>query len=150
MGCDIHLLIQACRDGVWEDVILNLDEEVEYDECGDSFWEPRSYATFALLADVRNDGDVQPVSKPRGLPEDFDCDDHRTEHRGGWGHQSGLIGDVERNGKDLGDHSHSWVTLAELKAVPVEYQWALPDEWIPKLEKLGAPDDVRLVFGFDS
>ena len=152
MGCDIHLLIQARRDGAWEDVVLNLEEEVEHDEYGDSFWEPRSYATFAVLSDVRNDDDwhITPISTPRGLPDDFECDDYRiADEVPGSGHGR-LIGDVERNGKDLGEHSHSWVTLAELKAIPPEQRWALPEAWIPELEKFGAPDDVRLVFGFDS
>jgi hypothetical protein len=151
MGCDIHLIVQARRDGVWEDVVLNLDEEVEYDEFNDSFWESQSYATFALLADVRNDpaDGITPISTPRGLPDDFECqDDRRPSTRP---IEAGrLIGDVERNGKDLGEHSHSWVTLAELKAVPADQRWALPEAWIPELEKFGAPDDVRLVFGFDS
>jgi hypothetical protein len=151
MGCDIHLIVQARRDGVWEDVVLNLDGEVEYDEFNDSFWESQSYATFAVLANVRNDPawDITPISTPRGLPDDFECRDDRTPSMRPI--EAGrLIGDVERNGNDLGEHSHSWVTLAELKAVPEDQQWALPDTWIPELEKFGAPDDVRLVFGFDS
>jgi hypothetical protein len=151
VGCDIHLLIQARRDGVWEDVILNLDGDFEPDDYGDTFWEPGSYATFAVLADVRNDDDwhITPISTPRGLPDDFECQDDRTPSRRR-ADSGTLVGDVERNGKDLGEHSHSWVTLAELKALPPEQQWALPEAWIPELEKLGAPDDVRLVFGFDS
>lgn len=153
MGCDIHLLIQARRDEVWEDVILNLDDEIEEgerDDYGDTFWEPGSYATFAVLADVRNDDDwhIAPISTPRGIPDDFECEDYRiADETPG---PARLIGDVERNGKDLGEHSHSWVTLAELKAVPEDQRWALPEAWIPELEKFGAPDDVRLVFGFDS
>lgn len=147
MGCDIHLIVQARRDGAWEDVVLNLDAPIDWDDYTESFWEARSYATFALLADVRNhDGRVQPIAGPRGLPDDFECDDARWKV----GNDGNLVGDVERNGKDLGEHSHSWVTLAELKAVPADQLWALPDTWIPELEKYGAPDDVRLVFGFDS
>lgn len=38
MGCDIHLIVQVRRDGVWEDVVLNLDEEVEHDEYGEQQW----------------------------------------------------------------------------------------------------------------
>lgn len=151
MGCDIHLIVQARRDGAWEDVVLNLDEDIDWTSDEDSFWEPRSYATFALLAGVRHDtaDSLIPISRPRGLPDDFECDDHRIRIASGPS-VGRRIGDVERNGKDLGEHSHSWVTLAELKAVPEGQQWALPEAWIPELEKYGAPDDVRLVFGFDS
>lgn len=148
MGCDIHLIVQARRDGKWEDVELNLDGTNEYNE---SFWESQSYATFAVLAAVRNwpESGLTPISTPRGLPDDFECQDDRVPSRRRF-NLGALVGDVERNGKDLGEHSHSWVTLAELKAVPEDQRWALPEGWIPELEKYGAPDDVRLVFGFDS
>lgn len=148
MGCDIHLIVQARRDGVWEDIDPGPQIEDDY---GDTFWEPGYYPTFALLADVRNDPswDITPISTPRGIPADFECDDFRYD-KGGPGIGVRLVGDVERNGKDLGEHNHSWVTLAELKAVPEDQRWALPEAWIPELEKFGDPDDVRLVFGFDS
>lgn len=142
MGCDIHLLIQVRRDGAWEDYDTGLDEHLYW-----QLWEPRSYDTFALLADVRNDGSVTPISRPRGIPDDFECEDYRTSIHS----RLGLVGDVERNGKDLGDHSHSWVTLAELCAVPEadRTRW-VPGYWLAELCSIGAPEDVRLVFGFDS
>ena len=143
MGCDIHLVVQRRVAGAWEDVPLDYDRE-DYE--GDSFWEPRSYATFAVLAGVRNDPrwGITPISRPRGVPADFECDDFRVLRNGCW------IGDVEHNGIDLGEHSHSWVTLAELLAVHPDQRWALIGAWFPELESFGAPDDVRLVFGFDS
>ena len=140
MGCDIHLVVQRRVDGSWEDVDLGLGEEEMWD-----FWEARSYDTFALLADVRNDGTITPISKPRGIPSDFDCDDYRRPSER-WGQ---LIGDVEHNGKDLGEHSHSWVTLAEILAAPDRVR-CMDDAVVAELESFGAPDDVRLVFGFDS
>jgi hypothetical protein len=130
-----------------------------------------------VLADVRNGtwGDpLKPISEPRGLPKDID---------------PVVVDDFE-----FGDHSQSWLTLAELQAYdwtrsvkkcayvspevferwdgthpPREYAaWSsngIPVAWeqpvsttcedfveyvLPELARLGAPDDVRIVFGFDS
>ena len=51
----------------------------------------------------------------------------------------------------LGDHSFSHLSLGEFKA----YDWEKIDcgffaERIKLLDKLGSPDSVRVVFGFDS
>ncbi len=58
----------------------------------------RDYRSFAVMAGVRNYGTnppIVPISEPRGLPPDF----------------------VEEEGDDTGDHSKSWLTLAELLSV---------------------------------
>lgn len=68
MGTDIHSIAQVRRNGSWETVAIGV--------CGD----PRSYNTFAMLADVRNGrgfagiktSDGFPyIHKPRGLPADL-------------------------------------------------------------------------------
>lgn len=68
MGTDIHSIAQVRRNGSWETVAISV--------CGD----PRSYNTFAMLADVRNGrgfagiktSDGFPyIHKPRGLPADL-------------------------------------------------------------------------------
>jgi hypothetical protein len=96
MGCNIHAVFQAWRNGVWQDV------ESEFDE-------PRDYFLFAWLAGVRNGhgfagvpthAPIVPLSEPRGLPRDFEADG--TEHNGKW----------------LGDHSHSWLTANEILRSP--------------------------------
>lgn len=65
----------------------------------------RSYAMFGFLAGTRNYSDISPISEPRGLPEDY-VDNEASDD--GW----------------LGDHTHSWLSVAELLAfdydVPVE------------------------------
>ena len=86
MGCDIHLYVEARSvDGKWSAVEAPplLDKE-DYDAWGwyraytddpnapEYQWRfGRSYFCFALLADVRNDGNVTPLSKPRGVPVDI-------------------------------------------------------------------------------
>lgn len=68
MGTDIHSIAQVRRNGSWETVAIGV--------CGD----PRSYNTFAMLADVRNGrgfagiktSDGFPyIHEPRGLPADL-------------------------------------------------------------------------------
>lgn len=165
MGCDIHPIAQVRINGKWHTSAEPVPED-------------RDYRTFALLAGVRNyttDPEITPISKPRGLPQD--C---------------GLNPDDD----DLGDHSYSWLTLAELLTVDMDQQVTMvgivspeaaaawrergerPESWchgtsdrtwqeirwpqslretlhlfpmiVEALKLLGAPEDVRLVFGFDS
>ena len=68
MGTDIHSIAQMRRNGSWETVAIGV--------CGD----PRSYNTFAMLANVRNGrgfagiktSDGFPyIHEPRGLPADL-------------------------------------------------------------------------------
>lgn len=69
----------------------------------------RNYDTFAVLAGIRNGrgfagvvtGDMWPImSEPRGLPKDLETDPDD---------------DTRADGKWFGDHSHSWLTLAEME-----------------------------------
>lgn len=83
MGCDIHLYVEVREDGQW----VNKPLRHTYDG--------RNYNLFAILAGVRNRHDILPISDPRGLPPDVS---------------------KEVEGEADGDHSHSWLTLAELMA----------------------------------
>ncbi|MGN4944622.1 hypothetical protein [Bacillus cereus group sp. MYBK104-1] len=117
MGCDIHVYAevrhfshndQERKNGVW----VNVDkwtrsvDNVIYPEDYSKKWEVdyvdrmykgRNYALFAILADVRNYWDINPISKAKGLPEN-----------------------ISPEVKDLSDywggdgHSHSYLTLNEL------------------------------------
>jgi hypothetical protein len=192
MGCDIHLVVEKRVSGEWKHV-----DDVDV-------YEGRNYNLFGILANVRNGtwGDsFKPISEPRGVPDS--------------GYEGSAKGDV-------GDHSFSWFTLAELRsydwtqkihrrgAVNAEtwqqwkasgdsepssysagaggdvvfvsneematavlagatrkdglalYTWAEWDEtyqeavggqwfdFVERLSALGEPEDVRIVFGFDS
>jgi hypothetical protein len=145
MGTDIHSIAQVRKPAsrfnqldiheqpptlpdVWQTVAIGI--------AGDD----RSYNTFAMLADVRNGvgfagvktSDGFPViHEPRGLPADLelDGDDHPVK-RGSlvaawdWNGELAEIDDKEARRVAyleegsmmwLGDHSHSWCTLMELK-----------------------------------
>jgi hypothetical protein len=67
-------------------------------------WQPfdwRSYGMFGFLANVRNYSAVPSISEPRGLPDDI-ADDGDDNY--------------------LGDHSFSWLSVAELLAFDYDQQ----------------------------
>ena len=103
MGCDIHGVLQTRygQNDTWR-----TECEIE---------RGRNYRLFAVLAGVRNGygfagvkthDPVGPIAEPRGLPGDFerDGDEHNWyfDERKTW----------------MGDHSFSWLTLAEMKDWP--------------------------------
>ena len=118
MGCDIHMQVQRRVDGTWQTVDQLPARPCSW--CGgkghyegrpkDSCYsckglkietgpyKNRNYIVFSVLADVRNEGYVKPISGPRGLPTDLVGDDPQ-EH--------------------FGDHSRSWLALKEIQA----YDW---------------------------
>lgn len=216
MGCDIHVVVQVRGESGWvstPDLGPRLD--------GDYDWPiltHRNYALFSVLGDVRNGSGfaghytyepVRPIGRCRGIPQGFDI--------GGSYGETHAFPDPSIAPRWMGDHSHSYVTLAELLAydwnhpmlqggylTQEEYEkWdkhSMPDGWcgaafgpstvclseeeyvkaprldpantyyigcrwqtplrdrmgefvdrvIPWLQSLGSPENVRLVFGFDS
>ncbi len=151
MGTDIHGIFQRRTEAGWEDV------ETKYEET-------RHYALFAWLGNVRNGrgfagtlthSRITPLSDCRGYPEGFVVkdDNHpiaRNSLRGP--RRSSYYADEDSNPRDdcylelwMGDHSHSWLSAAEILAatpprilrtgyVPVETfkAWdgtSSPEEW---------------------
>lgn len=145
MGTDIHSIAQVRKSAsrfnqldiheqpptlpdVWQTAAIGI--------AGDN----RSYNTFAMLADVRNGSgfagiktsDGFPViHEPRGLPADLERDendDHpvkRSALVAAWDWNGELVDLDSKEARRvsyledamwLGDHSHSWCTLAELKS----------------------------------
>ncbi len=102
----------------------------------------RNYQLFGRLAGVR-DPDVEPISEPRGLPEDL----------------SEAVRIAQENESD---HSHSWLFVEELTPAPdqspfkgqgpLDY-WKRFEGRIAPLRAHAAtlpPKSVRVIFGFDS
>jgi hypothetical protein len=86
MGCDIHLYVEKKNlDGTWR----RADSEQ------DCIYDSRNYQLFALLAGVRNRYNLEPISQPRGLPEDC-CPEIATER------------------EEYGGHSSSYLSLSEI------------------------------------
>ena len=128
MGCDIHFFVERRIRGIWTRVpdpirtCWSCDGKkiIKDKPCWlckgkgkhrESFWDDRSYDTFAILADVRNgygfagcktgDG-YRPIAAPRGVPHDV---------------SPSILKAIEEYGED--GHSHSFLTVAEILA----YDW---------------------------
>lgn len=124
MGCDIHLAVEVRRNGRWqrEAIVPEAFRDPYYVEqaakslssyytkwAERQWYHDRNYEVFAILANVRNYGYIAPISEPRGLPEDMDLETAKLSYE----HP-----DHDEDDIDLGDHSMSWLTLAELQAYP--------------------------------
>lgn len=139
MGCDIHVHLEQWIpvNGVecWKNVdywrrnpyygpdMDPEDHEREFEVV--SVFHKRDYGLFALLADVRNYQDYEPIDQPRGIPEDADS---YTRASYDW-----WEGDA---------HSASYFTLEELvlaldRAGIVEYSGMVPPEFAKALDEEG-------------
>ena len=250
MGCDIHMVVEVRKDGKWQKQVdpfatcpdCNGKKTITYAQDGKTepcYWckgvgkqsryGSRNYNVFSVLGNVRNGSgefEIPFIGDERGLPADASCAPCTESCT--YDEDSG---DCLAKHDDLGEHSLSWVSLAELlaydwdrrmpvegrvdqkqfqifreKAKPEEYsggvmgrlvehignsemarridsprppeledlfnriaggvkqyytlvRWTetlkemcgdFCDLFIPALQTLGAPEDVRLVFGFDS
>jgi hypothetical protein len=173
MGCDIHSYAETKWNGKWELSTKPVFKNSWYDPKSDYFKdepkfipEPfnwRSYSMYGFLADVRNYSYSPVISEPRGLPDDV-SDEVKKEYDY-W---------------DMDGHSHSWLTLRELldydydqifedrrttkdgdgaadagegNGVKTSIREFLGESFFEQIEgmqKLGNPEDVRVVFWFDN
>ena len=96
MGCDIHSFAERCNKetGKWQIVT----DVVTFDN--------RDYSVFAFLAGVRNYDHCEPISEPKGLPDDV-CDE------------------IQENFESWQDdaHSASFLTVKELLDFDYEKQF---------------------------
>lgn len=110
MGCDIHVYTEVKKHVNSQEVWFNADywqHNPYYDpneKDGErpldlvSAYHGRNYDLFAILADVRNEGLIEPMCEPKGLPDNVSV--HTKEEADRW---------------DGDGHSHSYFTLHELK-----------------------------------
>ena len=117
MGCDIHSFAEKrnSETGKWELIedFLTIDEfEKKYSkkEKGSSPFNWRSYSVFAFLAGVRNYDHCEPISPPKGLPDDSEYLNNNLVSFG-YGKKETLYKSIE---EDFSYHSASWLTVQEL------------------------------------
>lgn len=74
MGCDIHFHVETREydDQPWRSVYR--PEKKDWGADNYYGYSGRNYRLFAMLADVRNDGGIEPICTPRGLPKDLSAD----------------------------------------------------------------------------
>jgi hypothetical protein len=155
MGCDIHAVVEVKTKWGWEFV-----HRTYFDDSGnpDNYYFPkfRNYELFGFLAGVREKSPLfGPISKPRGFPED--CSQEVKAF-------------TLENSTLLGDHSYSYVTLAEMMSPYANiamrkviggqdtygvYTWFHDNVLIHLTELVEFTEnkrynEVRVVFGFDS
>lgn len=151
MGCDIHAILQVRSGDKWETP-----------PNGVNITNVRDYNLFSVLANVRNGVDLPFIAEPRGVPDDLQCNDDFDVHCPCGANYPTVW---------IGDHSHSWVTLAEIEAMvstlaelpPSEnariacaglqrlleaINWRRGEWW--QWQSSVSDDKIRLVFGFDS
>jgi len=124
MGSDIHMITQVRENGEWR---------TKHDAFN---YRTRNYSVFGMLADVRNGrgfaGAVYgtgfiPISEPKGLPDDLREKMYKIldEYDEEWAEDQGLsfagigareVRDNYVEGEWLGDHSFTWLDMAEIKA----------------------------------
>lgn len=158
MGLDIYVVLQRRDRDHWIDVATGGDRYT-------SDWSHRDkeanlflLGCIPTLTDYYNGWETTddipawftpnpnetPFPQPRGLPPDFTLDpEDNTKYTDMNWHHGQCIGDR--------DSRTSWLTHADLLALDdMQKNVTLISTWLRLLDtmRLGAPEDVRLVFGF--
>lgn len=137
MGCDIHAMIEAKHR------YRNQPEDEGYwVSCG-RLKITRNYDLFGMLANVRNYGNWPFISNPRFAREDInECED--------WYYICSEDFKALSNMWDTDAHSHSYVTMDELRLIRVA-DVDLADRVNQIVTAHGySPEEARLVFFFDN
>ena len=177
MGCDIHSFAEKKVNNKWEKIgehfsLGDWEKQHYKKEKGENPFDWRSYSMFAFLADVRNYDHCEPVSKPKGLPndvcdevkkeyEDWECDDHSASYltlkellefdydKVFWNRRISRT-TYNENG---GSFTNGAAIAEEREGTHVTYREKLGEFFFTHLEELkelGNPDEVRVVFWFDN
>ncbi len=141
MGCDIHIFVEQKINNQWIKIEAPIFTSWDGLPCNIPFdW--RHYIMFAVLAGVRNYGNILPISNSKGLPEDsFNINLHGCKDN---------------------YHSHSYLTVRELQEYDYDKIYrsdsirnALGKLFFINLKEISDfaksdIDSVRIVFYFDN
>ena len=150
MGCDIHTYKEKRQNGAWVSCdTWEISKEYEDDPARyERAWpyptyHSRNYVQFGLMAGVR--WSSPHTVQPKGAPDDASMEVQREIEQ--W---------------DCDGHSHSWLTLREMKELAAKVLVSRTDEnhshaleglnnLIQSVDEEGvSPDDIRVVFFFDN
>ena len=175
MGCDIHSFAERRNKETnkWEKVedaftLDSYDKELMKKDKDEHPFDWHSYSLFAFLADVRNYDHCEPLAEPKGIPKDV-CEEIRSEWERweGDGHSASFFTAKElsdfdyektfwnrRVTKQTAPNCFNGASLAEEgEGTVLTYRENLGEMFFTHLEELkalGEPEDVRIVFWFDS
>lgn len=122
MGCDIHSIAERKVDGKWVPIETDgresswgtfFSRKAEYLEPFN--W--RNYSVFAFLAGVRNYDHCEPLSEPKGLPDDseylngVDPDAYDVNPMNGDSIPEDEREKIKQHINESDYHSHSYLTL---------------------------------------
>jgi len=119
MGCDIHIWteIKSKETGKWEISKQDIFPDGDTKKTSSPF-DRRSYRLFALLADVRNNAGIIPISEPKGLPDDSEYLNTKLDKpydmSFGYGETNKCYTVKDEINYDVNYHSETFLTLAEL------------------------------------
>lgn len=173
MGCDIHSFAEKKINGKWVAITTpTFDNKTTIEP-----FKLRSYGIFGFLADVRNYSVIPPICELKGLPQDSEWlngpgrySDEETRRQElladqyySYGHLylSDLLNfnydstfEDRRHMVRTGENSWDCGATAESgSGIMTTYRDFLGQFFFSELEvlkSLGDPDDVRIVFWFDS
>lgn len=170
MGCDIHLFVEARKSAEepWELVAIKSQcdwcEGKRVTKGGEQCYgckgsgervgfSSRNYDTFAILANVRNGSGVagcdtgdgfEPISEPRGLPEDMSAELRAIQADDGESDARSDAYKLAYGCRWLGDHSFSHLLLNELMSCNwnrrTNQRGVLKPESFREFQEKGAPD----------
>lgn len=175
MSCDITSFaeVKNKRSGVWEKVynkfsLDDYDKKKKNKDKGDSPFYEQSYSLFGFLANVRNYDECEPLSLPKGIPDDCNIDiftDYECERFSA--HSSSYLTLRElvqfdydkifwnrRIEREIAPNQFDCTARAEEgEGKMISYRDNLPDLFfihLEELKQLGDLDDVRIIFWFNS
>ena len=181
MGDYIRTVAEVRADGKWHKnegaVFPNPHEGMGRDPRPliESPFTKQNYPAFALFANVRNRFGIEPISEPRGFPEDADTSSVGQLVPGIFSEPDSFY-DVPLPPRTIAElvkvhggwyFGYSWLSAAELAAVDYDrtlvdqddigrpvattYRESLGDDYFEQLRallSLGEPEDVRILFCF--
>jgi hypothetical protein len=160
MGCDIYSICQVYDNGDWQTVTDPIFPYYENRLTAEPF-STRHYGLFGFLANVRNYSAVPFLSEPKGLPQDFEIEWYFDRHSHSWFTLRELLDfDYDRefedrrvtrqvspnffNGGITGEIGEGTVTTFRDFLGPNYFKT------LDIMQSLGAPENVRVIFCFDS
>jgi hypothetical protein len=153
MGTDIWMYAEKREAASWKPCFPLKTNEYGNPEMTTVYRNGRNYELFRILADVErltNQG-FGSICAPRGLPDDLSPELRILTE---------FMEELAREGAVYA-HNYSWLLLRELLEFAwkekkhkghtlAEYCSVFVRRTIPLLQRYGGPDDVRIVFWFDS